>query len=139
MLKNASRETRMFYAGIGLFPLGLLFLYSAWFFTYSKSVVPISMALALCAASTLSAGVVLVTNYMPRKVNSRSEKSHILSDPSVAVLALSLLSLSVFVLIGPSAALLVRAIYRKSFTKMSVLLLSMSAVTLLLNTTIRTL
>ena len=126
----------MFYAGIGLFPLGLLFLYSAWFFTYSKSVVPISMVLSLCAASTLSAGVVLVTNYMPRKVNSRSDKSHILSDPSVAVLALSLMSLSVFVLIFPSAALLVRTLYRKSFTKMSVLFLGVSAFMLLLNVTI---
>lgn len=139
MLKNTSRETRMFYAGIGLFPLGLVLLSCAWFFTYSKSVVPISMVLALCAASTLSAGVVLVTNYMPRKVNSRSDKSHTLSDPSAAVLALSLMSLSVFVLIFPAAALLVRAIYRKSFTKMSVLFLSISAVMLLLNVTMRTL
>lgn len=139
MLKNTSRETRMFYAGIGLFPLGLVLLSSAWFFTYSKSVVPISMVLALCAASTLSAGVVLVTNYMPRKVNSRSDKSHTLSDPSAAVLALSLMSLSVFVLIFPAAALLVRAIYRKSFTKMSVLFLGVSAFMLLLNVTMRTL
>lgn len=129
----------MFYAGIGLFPLGLVLLSSAWFFTYSKSVVPISMVLALCAASTLSAGVVLVTNYMPRKVNSRSDKSHTLSDPSAAVLALSLMSLSVFVLIFPAAALLVRAIYRKSFTKMSVLFLGVSAFMLLLNVTMRTL
>lgn len=125
----------MFYAGIGLFPLGLVFLSSAWFFTYSKSVVPISMVLSICAASTLSAGVVLVTNYMPRKVNSRSDKSHTLSDLSVAVLALSLMSLSVFVLIFPAAALLARAIYRKSFTKMSVLFLGVSAFMLLLNVT----